>query len=232
MLRESIGRLPALLVTAFVAFGCDGTPVQAPERTPSAALGGSSRGHGGGSGSGGTGTFDLTMEDGLVGTSLGIALHDDRKQRVWAPFDNGTWNAVLTHAAAELERTDPGAADVCSFGPSYEEVDDATKQELVSWFLAGNVGGSLSVDKVDGRGNITAGPNGEWMSLGNDPDTRGQADHRAFVDDGGSGSDWNDPSATRVFRFTGGWFRLLADGGGLKCENQGDVIVATLAPAN
>jgi len=229
MRRKPIHRLPALLVTAFVAFGCDGTPVQGPESAPTANKG---RGNGGGSGSGGTGTFDLDLTGGLQGTSLGITLLDDRKQRVWAPFDNATWNAALTHAAADLERTDPAASDVCSFVPSWDEVDDATKQELVSWLLAGNVFGSMSVQKVDGRGNITAGPDGEWMSLGNDPDTRGQEDHRAFVDDGGSGSDWDDPSATRVFRFTGGWFRLLADGGGLKCENQGDVIVATLAPAN
>lgn len=229
MLRKYIHRLPALFVAALVAFGCDGTLVQGPENAPAANKG---RGNGGGSGSGGSGSFDLALTGGLQGTSAGVTLLDDRKQRVWAPFDNATWNAALTHAAADLERTDPAASDVCYFVPSYEEVDDATKQELVSWFLAGNVSGSLSVQKVDGRGNISAGPDGEWMSLGNDPDTRGQVDHRAFVDDGGSGSDWNDPSATRVFRFTGGTFRLLSDGGGLKCENQGDVIVATLAPGS
>lgn len=218
------------VIGALAVLGCESAPLGTPGEGPDVAAnhGGSHRGgSGGGGGAGGTATFDLMMANGLVGTALGIELLDDRKQSIWAPFDGMVWNALLTQAAAEQERTNPELADVCEFSPG---ATDADKQELVSWFTAGNVFGSMKVDKREGRGNILAGPDGVWMSLGKDNNTTGKEDARAYVDS--SGTDWNEASSTRVFVFSGGRFVLGLPEAGLRCENQGDVVVATLVPAN
>lgn len=230
--------LPTLiLLAAASAFACQETPTPAGLDGPNAAF---NRGKGGGGGAGAL--FDLTITGALEVSAPGIALNNDDKRRLQAPISIGQWNAVLTHAAAQLEMDDPSAADVCSFNPP--DMGDEFKQQLVDAFVAlgiGKVGdpngGWMNVNKRDRRGMIRVDP-GFLFIMGSSETSTGDA--RAVVDDNGSGVDWNDAAATREFRFTGGWFRTamrIPGGtgesvGDLECVNQGDVVVGIVAPAH
>lgn len=236
--------LPTLIVLAAAsALACQEAPTPVGLDGPNPAFNRGKGGGGGGGGGGGAGAlFDLTITGALEASASGIALLKDDNRRVRAPISMGQWKLVSTHAAAQLEMDDPSADDACSFDPP--DMADEYKQTLVDAFVARGSGakgdpdgGWMNVNKKDMRGQIRVDP-GFFFMLGASDDNPG--DPRAFVDDNGSGVDWNDAGSTRAFRFTGGRFRAttrIPDGtgestAGLVCENQGDVIVGIVAPAS
>ncbi len=181
--------------------------------------------------------FDLTLTGALVEAKQVVPSRDN-KNTLHISDILGTWNMTNTHAAALVELSDPAAESVCEFRPA--TMPHALKAEAVAALLGPKAGGGLRVNKRDGRGAISGNgdrPEGTyWTSWGFNTQVDalpGEDDPGpAYVDDNGSGVDWNDATAAREFRFYGGYYRVvIPDEGDMVCQVQ-DEMVAVLAPAS
>ncbi len=207
------------LVAILVASGCDRGSLAAPAGA-GPAFDHKGWPHGGGNGGGGgddPASFDLTISGGVLASASGVIPKRDNNKYIMVNFPSGTWNMTATHAAAELERTDPEADDACEFSPT--TVEDA-KPLLVATLLADRVNGELGVDKNLAKGWIRfrEQPDDVWSSWGFNTQT--DEPGGALVDDNGSGVDWNDTSSTREFRYSGGFIRVVIQSGPLKGDGS------------
>ncbi|HSM35790.1 MAG TPA: hypothetical protein VK837_05265 [Longimicrobiales bacterium] len=238
-------------VLSFAVYGCENAPLGPQQDAPAPAFNhGSPHGGGGGGGGGGkdgSSSFDITVTGGVTGSAQGIKLGRDNKNKIIMPAPAGggwAWNLTATQAVADLERTNPGASDLCWFVPA--DMSDDFKQTLVGHLVIDlQETGSLTVNKPDARGHLGwVNDVDPWVRIGFNVQ-EDVPEHRPLVDDNGSGVDWNDASGTRQFRYNpdgddGGIVRTVmvinpeAQGeqqlGELKCWVQ-DTILVVLSPA-
>ncbi len=241
-MRKILLRLGVVALAALIV-GCDDQTTDTTSLGPptSAGRGGIPGPNDGGSGGEDPVSFDLTFTGGLVGSNQVVPTRDNRNSLVIDGVD-GTWDMTNTHAAALLELKDPADDDVCEFRPDYLPHD--LKTVAVGALLESKVNGAMRVNKREGRGSVfftAAQPDGSsWTSWGFNtqaPEVAGNDPGPAFIDDNGSGVDWNDRSGAREFHYTSGYFRVLipdstnpSSPGDLLCRVQ-DEMLAILVPS-